>query len=198
MELFAEWDRRMAAYWAIPDSAGDDAHESAFNLAQDVVAEITSQPATSVDDMAAKIVTVVNWSDAISMDDRMGHSVIREAGRHMRSLGFEDHCPVSTGGPQLSPEPAVSNLFEQWKAAMALYAEAETEEEATAAYDERCALLDRMVAEPSVTLRDFAMKLVAATGWGSDYENVWISKLFAEACDIAGVPASRDLLEALA
>ena len=55
-----------------------------------------------------------------------------------------------------------------------------------------------MVAEPSIPLRDFAMKLVAATGCGADDGNVWISKLLAEACDIAGVPASRDLLEALA
>ena len=74
----------------------------------------------------------------------------------------------------------------------------ETAEEASIFYEERCAFLDRMVAEPSIPLRDFAMKLVAATGCGADDGNVWISKLLAEACDIAGVPASRDLLEALA
>lgn len=198
MELFAEWDRRMAAYWAIPDSAGDDVIAPAFDFAEEVVAEIVTHPATSMDDMAAKIVAVTGWRDAVSFDGRKGHSIIREAGRHMRILGFEDHFAYPSGGAQLSPEPAASSLFEQWKAAMAPYAKAEADEEAMAAYDERCALLDRMVAEPSVTLRDFAMKLVAATGQGADYENVWISKLLAEACDIAGVPASRDLMEALA
>ena len=171
MELFAEWERLDREHnWLEEPEAADRA-----NACIDEMWEIGPK---TVGELAAAY-----WAETY-------HCELYIETKHEKQImrGFID--------PELNS--ATPKAFEQWKAAMALYAKAEADEEAMAAYDERCALLDRMVAEPSVTLRDFAMKLVAATGQGADYENVWISKLLAEACALAGVPASRELLEELA
>ncbi len=171
MELFAEWERLdRDRDWSEEPEAEERAHAC--------IDEMWEIGPKTAGELAAAL-----WAQTYrcEFDIEMCH--------HKQAMRSFIDPELKSGIPE---------TFEQWKAAMALFGKAETEEEASTFYEERCALLDRMVAEPSVTLRDFAMKLVAATGWGSDYENVWISKLFAEACDIAGVPASRDLLEALA